>query len=78
MDPFDKVKIGRKSDVIKLYALGVSPKAIWEDKKLMSKKTAYKWFGVYNRMMEALATEQLRRALILAFHEIFLDTLETL
>ena len=56
-DKIEVVKFGRKEDVISLFCDGYTPRDIYEKHKLMSKKTTYKYYGIYRRMKEQLRDE---------------------
>lgn len=73
IDKTEVVKLGVKSDVIKLYAQGYTPKDIFEKHKLMSRKTAYKWYKKYRDMKKALTSSPFTNALILALADLLLD-----
>lgn len=56
MDKFEVVKYGGKSEVILLFAEGIKPKEIYS-KGLMSKKTCYKYYKIYNDLKREIRTD---------------------
>lgn len=66
----EKPIISKKSDIITLFCIGITPKQIYNQWKIVSKKTTYRYYKIYRELKQKLKDDKVIDKLVGVFYEL--------